>query len=111
MSGKLSEAASPPRSISLGLSHATATRCIVTPVHRQILWSEDVETGTHRNSAYSQSPTMALGRVLLSIVLLLELYNAEALSLDLEGLKDQALTHITGPRLMEIVRYPPSMLA
>ncbi len=106
VSGKLDEAASSPRSITLGLTHASAVRYIVAPVHRQIFWAEDVETGTHRIPAYSQSPAMALGRVLLSIVLLLGLYNADALSLDLEGLKDQAVTQITGPRLMEIVRIP-----
>lgn len=49
---------------------------------------------------------MALGRVLLCLSVLHRLHNAAALSLDLEGLKDQAITQITGPKLMEIVSVP-----
>ena len=53
---------------------------------------------------------MALGRVLLLFFLLHTVQNAGALSLDLEGLKDQALSHITGPKLMEIVCVRPSVM-
>ena len=84
---------------------------MIISVHRKSICIEDVETGAHRNRARSQSPAMALGRVLLSLVLWLGLYNADALSLDLEGLKDQAVAQITGPKLMDIVRTLPAMLA
>ena len=59
----------------------------------------------------SQSRAMALGRVLLYFFLLNRLHNTRALSLDLEGLKDQALSQITGPKLMDIVSAPPAVLA
>ena len=53
---------------------------------------------------------MALGRVLPILFISLILRDAAALSLDLEGLKEQAATHITGQKLNEIVSTP-SLLA
>ena len=46
---------------------------------------------------------MALGRVLLILFISLTVRDGAALSLDLEGLKEQAATHITGQKLNEIV--------
>ena len=111
MPWKLNEAASPPGSISLGLSQASAMRCMVAPVYMQSFWIGDVRALTCRNPANLQSPAMALGRVLLSSLLVLGFYNAEAASLDLDGLKDQALIQITGSKLMSIVRTPLAMPA
>lgn len=54
---------------------------------------------------------MALGRVLVLFSLALGLRNARGLSLDLEGLKDRAVSQITGPQLMEIVSVLPALLA
>ena len=54
---------------------------------------------------------MALGRVLVLFSLALGLHNARGLSLDLEGLKDRAVSQITGPQLMEIVSVHPALLA
>ena len=53
---------------------------------------------------------MALGRVVLILFIPLLLCDAAALSLDLDGLKEQAATHITGQKLSEIVSTP-SLLA
>ena len=53
---------------------------------------------------------MALGRVPLILFISLIPSDAAALSLDLEGLKEQAVTHITGQKLNEIVSTP-SLLA
>ena len=100
-----------PGSISLGLSQASAMRCMSAPVYRQSFWIGGVRAVTSRNPVYLQSPAMALGRVLLSSLLVLGSYNAGAASLDLGGLKDQALIQITGSKLMAIVRTPLAMLA
>ena len=53
---------------------------------------------------------MALGRVPLILFISLILRDGTTLSLDLEGLKEQAATHITGQKLNEIVSIP-SLLA
>lgn len=49
---------------------------------------------------------MELGRVLLILCLSLGFCNAGALSLDLEGLGDEATSHINAQKLMEIVSGP-----
>ena len=56
------------------------------------------------------SLAMKLNRVLLISCLLLYLQCFSALSLDLEGLKDQASSQITGKKLMDIVSLPCSHL-
>lgn len=56
------------------------------------------------------SLVMKLNRVLLISCLLLCLQCFSALSLDLEGLKDQASSQITGEKLMDIVSLPRSHL-
>lgn len=108
MAWKLSEAASPPGSISLGLSSANIVRSVAEPMHDRTYYTGDVEAGVYCYQVCSlRAHRMALGRVLVYCFLLLGLHNAEAMSLDLEGLKDQALSHITGPKLMDIVSVAP----